>query len=52
MPVPRLKIILSAIAGCAIALLAVWALNQQIVQPAFSKLEHTQALGDNHRAQK
>ena len=51
MPVPRLKIILSAIAGCAIALLAVWTLNQQIVQPAFSELEHAQALEDNHRAQ-
>lgn len=51
MPVPRLKIILSAITGCTIALLAVWTLNQQVVQPAFNQLEHVQALEDNHRAQ-
>ncbi len=31
---PQLKMILSAIAGCTVALLAVWALNHQIVQPA------------------
>jgi PAS domain S-box-containing protein len=39
---PRLKIILSAMAGCVIALLVVWALNQQIVQPVFDAIgQHT-----------
>lgn len=47
----KLKITLSAITGCAIALLAVWVLNQQIVQPAFNELQYAQALEDNRRTQ-
>ena len=47
----KLKITLSAIAGCTIALIAVWVLNQQIVQPAFNELQYAQALEDSRRAQ-
>ena len=47
----KLKITLSTIAGCTMALLAVWVLNQQIVQSAFNELQYAQALEDNRRTQ-
>ena len=46
----RLKAILTITLGFAAALLAIWALNRWIVQPAFQKLEYAQALEDGARA--
>ncbi|MBZ4194621.1 MAG: EAL domain-containing protein [Candidatus Contendobacter sp.] len=47
----KLKLILLAVAGCMIAILAISKLNQWIVQPAFDELERAQALEDNGRAE-
>ena len=46
----RTKAILSTTAGFLTVLLAIWALNQWIIQPAFDELEYAQALEDSARA--
>ncbi|MDG4551292.1 MAG: PAS domain S-box protein [Candidatus Contendobacter sp.] len=46
----NLRAILAAIAGFAAVLLAIWGVNQGIVQPAFVQLEQAQALEDGARA--
>ncbi|MDG4594803.1 MAG: PAS domain S-box protein [Candidatus Contendobacter sp.] len=46
----NLRAVLAAIAGFAAVLLAIWGVNQGIVQPAFVKLEQAQALEDGARA--
>lgn len=46
----RLKAIMVTACGFTTALLAIWALNQWIVQPAFKRLEQAHALEDGKRA--
>ena len=46
----RVKIILSVTIGFAAILLAVWALNHWLIQPAFNQLEEAQALEESSRA--
>ncbi|MDS4029360.1 MAG: PAS domain S-box protein [Candidatus Contendobacter sp.] len=46
----NLHAVLAAIAGFAAVLLAIWGVDQGIVQPAFVKLEQAQALEDGARA--
>jgi len=46
----RIKAILSVTVGFLAVLLTIHSLNRWIVQPAFEKLEKTQAIEDNARA--
>ena len=46
----RVKAILSAMAGFLVVLLAIWAVNYWLIQPAFDQLERSQAMEDSMRA--
>jgi diguanylate cyclase (GGDEF)-like protein/PAS domain S-box-containing protein len=48
----KAKIVLLVTAGFAVILLAIGLLDRLIVQPAFKRLEHAQALEDGERARK
>ena len=46
----RAKAILSTMAGFLAVLLAIWAVDHWLIQPAFNELERTQAMEDSMRA--